>query len=179
MYEKHNFSNSNDNTVLVIVSVNGNIFSDKRMSEKYRRAKASGKCEFLFVSRMEMERLRLRRRTDKGTDIGLVLDPGNRLNHGDVLTAKERFIVVEQKAEWVVSISLRKIEAKKMVSIAAIIGHTIGNRHKPIAIDNGTISFPAQSEEEVDTFRKLLPSDIELKMTEQVFTPVVEAHVHE
>jgi urease accessory protein len=165
--------------VLDINSVTGNIFADRRVSEKYRRAKASGKCEWLLVSRMEMERLRLRRRTDKGTDIGLVLEPGDRLIHGDVLAAKEKFIVVGQLPEKVISVRIQKFDIEKMVGLAALIGHTIGNRHRPIAINHGNISFPVQTESEVGTFRKLLPAGVKLKLTEQTFLPAGVAHIHE
>jgi urease accessory protein len=165
--------------VLAITSVAGNIFADRRLAETYRRAKAAGTCERLAVSRMEMERLRLRRKTDRGTDIGLVLEPGGRLHHGDVLDVKEKFVVVEQLPEKVVSVSIKKGDVERMVGLAALIGHTIGNRHRPIAVDHGTISFPIQAESEVDTFRKLLPAGIKLEVTEQVFLPAGEVHHHE
>jgi len=164
--------------VLTVTSVAGNIFADSRMAEKYRRAKAAGTGERLLVSRMEMERLRLRRRTDGETDIGLVLEPGSRLHHGDVLAA-EKFIVVEQLPEKVVSISISKNDFEKIVGLAALVGHTIGNRHRPIAVDHGTISFPIQAESEVDTFRKLLPAGVKLKLKEVVFLPAGEIHTHE
>jgi urease accessory protein len=164
--------------VLAVTSIAGNI-ANRRLAARYRRAKAAGKCERLLVSRMEMERLRLRRRTDRGTDIGLVLEPGSRLHHGDLLAAKEKFIVVEQLPEKVVSISMKNDSMEKMVGLAALIGHTIGNRHRPIAVDHDTISFPVQAESEVDAFRKLLPREVELKVAEQVFMPTGEAHGHE
>jgi urease accessory protein len=160
--------------VLTVNSVAGNIFTDRRLAEKYRRAKAAGRCERLAISRMEMERLRLRRTTDRGTDVGLVLEPGSRLRHGDVL-ATEKFILVDQLPEKVVSISLKKND----IGLAALVGHAIGNRHRPIAIDHGAISFPVQAESEVDTFRKLLPAGVKLKVTEKVFLPSGEAHGHE
>jgi len=164
--------------VLAVTSVAGNIFADRRLAEKYRHAKAAGKCERLAVSRMEMERLRLRRTTDSGTDVGIVMEHGCRLYHGDVLAA-EKFIVVEQLPEKVISISIKKGDAKKMVGMAALIGHAIGNRHRPIAVDHGAISFPIQAESEVDIFRRLLPAGVGLKVTEQVFLPSGEVHSHE
>lgn len=162
--------------MLAVTAIAGNIFSNRRLAAKYRRAKAAGSCERLLVSRMEMEKLRLRRTTDKGTDMGLVLEPGSRLHHGDVL-AGEKFIVVEQLPEKVVSIRLKS--DSKTIDISALIGHTIGNRHRPIAVDHGTISFPIQAESEVDTFKKLLPAGITLKITEQVFLPAGDVHAHE
>lgn len=165
--------------MLAVTSVAGNIFADRRLAEKYRRMKVTGKCERLAISRMEMERLRLRHSTDRGTDVGLVIEPGRRLHHGDVLAATEKFIVVEQLPEKVVSISIKKSDVEKTIGLAALIGHTIGNRHRSIAVDHGTISFPIQAESEVDTFRKLLPAGVKLKVTEQIFLPSGEIHSHE
>jgi urease accessory protein len=159
--------------VLAVTHVAGNVFSDKRLAAKYRRAKAAGSVEQLLVSRMEMEKLRLRRTTDKGTDVGLVLEPGGRLHHGDVL-AGGKFIVVEQLPEKVVSIKMKKGDS---IGLAALIGHAIGNRHRPIAVDHDTISFPIQAESEVDLFKKLLPR-VKMKVTEQVFLPAGDAHAH-
>ena len=164
--------------MLAVTSVAGNIFADRRLAEKCRRMEAAGKCERLVISRLEMERLRLRRRTDRGTDIGLVLEPGGRLRHGDVLAAKEKFILVEQLPEKVVSVSIKKNDVEKMVGLAAIIGHAIGNRHRPIAVDHGIVSFPIQAESEVDTFRRLLPAGARLKVAEQVFLPAGEVPSH-
>jgi len=162
--------------VLSVTSVAGNIYSDRRMSEKFRRMEAAGACERLPVSRMEMERQRLRRRTDKGTDVGLVLEPGSRLYHGDVLfLEKDRIIVVEQLPEKVVSVSI----GKNATGAAALIGHAIGNRHRPIAIDGNTISFPVQADSEVAIFQKLLPHGVKLKLEEKVFHPSGESHSHE
>jgi urease accessory protein len=164
--------------MLAVSLIAGNVFAERSMSEKYRRAKASGTCERLLVFRAEMERLRLRRMTDRGTDVGLVLEPGTRLHHGDVLAA-EKFIIVEQLPEKVMSIRIKNDNLGKMVNLAALIGHTIGNRHRPIGVDFCTISFPIQGESEIDTFIKLLPTGIGLKITDQVFLPAGEAHVHE
>lgn len=165
--------------MLAVTSIAGNIFADRHIAERYRHAKAAGVFERLLVSRTEMERLRLRRTTDRGTDVGLVLEPGSRLHHGDVL-AGEKFIVVEQLPEKVVSVSVsKKNGSEKMIGLAALIGHAIGNRHRPIAVDHGTISFPIQAESEVDVFKKILPAGVKVKITERVFLPSGEAHAHE
>ncbi len=163
--------------MLSVTSVAGNIY-DRQMSEKFRRMEAAGKCEWLPVSRMEMERLRLRRKTDKGTDIGLVLEPGSRLYHGDVLVlAKDRLIIVEQLPEKVISVSIRKND--NAIGVAALIGHIVGNRHRPIAVNGNTVSFPVQADSEVAVFQKLLPHGVRLKLEEKIFQPTGESHSHE
>lgn len=164
--------------MLSVTSAVGNIYSDKRLSEKYRRMEAAGACERLLVSRMEMERLRLRRRTDRETDIGLVLEPGSRLYHGDVLVlTKDRLVVVEQVPEKVISVRVDK--SGNATGLAALIGHAIGNRHRPIAVNGDTISFPIQADSEVALFQKLLPHGVKLKLEERVFQPTGESHDHE
>jgi urease accessory protein len=163
--------------VLAVNCIIGNIFSDRRLEEKYQRAKAAGSCERLLVSRIEMEKLRLRRTTDVGTDVGLVLEPGSRLRHGDVLGG-EKFIVVEQLPEKVAAIRIRKDDPEEMIGLAALVGHIIGNRHRPIAVDHGIVSFPLQSESEAETFKKLLPAGIEMKVTEEIFFSAGESHAH-
>ena len=165
--------------MLDVTGVAGNIFSDKRWAEKYRSMRSRGRCEVLSVSRMEMERLRLRRKTDRGTDVGLVLEPGKRLHHGDVIYAKEKLIIVEQPPERVASFRVKRASAEKMVGMAALAGHAIGNRHRPIAVNGNDISFPIHAESEVAIFRKLLPAEIELSVTERIFQPSVEVHHHE
>ncbi len=165
--------------MLAFTSVAGNIFSDKSWAEKYRRARSAGTAESLSLSRLEMERVRLRGKTDMGSDIGLVLDGGSRLQPGDVLYSREKIIIVEQLPERVVSIRIKNAGAEKMMNLAALVGHVIGNRHRPIAVDGKTISFPVQAESEVATFKKFLPEGIELKVKSQVFKPTVEVLSHE
>jgi urease accessory protein len=164
--------------VLAVTSVTGNIFADRRLAARYRRAKADGKCERLLVSRIEIEKLRLRRTTDGGTDVGLVLEPGSRLHHGDVLSG-DRFIVVEQLPEKVAIVHIKKGGPEKMIELAALVGHAIGNRHRPVAIEHGTISFPLQAESEIDVFKKVLPDGIRITIGKKVFLPAGEFHTHE
>lgn len=142
----------------------------------YRRAKASGTYENLSLSRLEMDRSRIRRKTDRGTDVGLILESGDRLHHGDVLWAV-KFIVVRQLPEKVISLNLGKRNSRS-IRLAALIGHAVGNRHRPIAVSGNTISFPVIDASEVETFRKGLPNGIKFRLSEQVFLADSEAHGH-
>ena len=66
--------------MLEVNSPIGNIFHDKEFdnlkNENFERLK---------ISRIELEKRILRRKTDRGTDIGLNLDPGVKLCNGDVI----------------------------------------------------------------------------------------------
>jgi len=72
----------------------GNIFLDEGFDDL-----KNGNFEKLKISRMELEKRILRRMTDRGTDVGLNLESGVRLRHGDVLKNGDTKIVVEQLPE--------------------------------------------------------------------------------
>ena len=131
------------------------------------------------MSRTEMDRVRIRRKTDHGTDVGLVLERGSRLHHGDVLDAKEKLIIVVQMPERVVSVVINKRSGRQLLDAAALVGHAIGNRHKPIAVENGKISFPIQDESEIGVFARVMPRGVKLDMTTQIFVPSGDVHYHE
>ena len=170
--------------VLVIPSVAGNIFLDISLKEKIKLLGACGRCERLKISRLETERRRFRTKTDKGTQVGLILNTGTKLRHGDVLMAAsknvsspDKFILVEQFPEKVISIKIKEKKSKRgLLELLILIGHTIGNRHKPIAIDSKSrkISFPIDNDSEIQIFQKLLEeiSDrVELTTEYLVFEP--------
>ncbi len=165
--------------MLTITSIIGNIFQNKDLMEKFKQMESEKRCEKIKISRLELERGRIRKKTDVGTDIGLVLD--SRLYHGDVvLSDQEKFIVIEQLPEKVFSIKIKNL--KDNATGLLTIGHIVGNRHKPIAISDNVFSFPIHSDSEVDVFKKLLSgvaSDLEFEVGEQIFQPQDGMYVHE
>lgn len=166
--------------MLTITSVMGNIFDDKKLMAKFRQMESKKRCERLKISRLELERSRIRKKTDFGTDVGLILDSGTRLYHGDILVSNtNKFIMIEQLPEKVISIKIKKL--KKNPTGLIMLGHIIGNRHKPIIINNDTLYFPIQAQSEVEVFKKLLDvvTDLDLEIGEQIFQPQHGMYVHE
>jgi len=160
--------------VLEVNSPVGNIFLD----EGFENLK-NGNFEKLKISRMELEKRILRRKTDRGTDVGLNLDPGIKLRHGDVIKNGDMKIVVEQLPEKIITVRLKN---KKMTDVMVLLGHIIGNRHRPISVKSDEISFPIQADSEKEVFIKLFQSiinHIELTVDEQIFYPHSGADVHE
>ncbi len=160
--------------MLEVNSPVGNIFLD----EGYDDLK-SGNFEKLKISRMELEKRILRRKTDRGTDVGLNLEPGVKLRHGDVIKNGDTRIVVEQLPEKIISVRLKN---KKMTDVMVLLGHIIGNRHRPISVKNDEISFPIQADSEKEVFTKLFQSiinHIEMTVEERIFSPHSGADVHE
>ena len=168
--------------MLTIKSIIGNVFQNGSLGERYKILDASGKCERLKISRMETERFRLRKKTDKGTDIGLIIGAKENLHHGDVLLSTPRkMIIVEQLPEKVISIVLKtnKIPVQHLIKI----GHILGNRHKPIAINpKGIVFFPIDSDAELNVFTALMHDIIdylELTLEERVFHPQSGYNINE
>ena len=160
--------------MLEVNSPIGNIFLDEEFDEL-----KSGNFEKLKISRMELERRILRRNTDRGTDVGLNLEPGVKLRHGDVIKNGDMKIIVEQLPEKIITVRLKN---KKMTDVMVLLGHIIGNRHRPISIKGDEVSFPIQADSEKDVFTKLFQNiinHIEITIEEKIFFPHSGADIHE
>ena len=153
-----------------INSILGNIFKETRLE--------STNFEKLIISRIDLEKRILRKNTDLGTDIGINLDSGIKLQHGDIIGNNETKIIVEQIPEKVISVKLKENNE----NIAILLGHIIGNRHRPIAMKDKVILFPIQDDSELEIFQRLFKEiidHIELKIEEEIFLPHTSADVHE
>ncbi len=160
--------------MLEVNSPVGNIFLDEGFDDL-----KSGNFEKLRISRMELEKRILRRKTDRGTDVGLNLDPGVKLRHGDIIKNGDMKIVVEQLPEKIITVRLKN---KEMTEVMTLLGHIIGNRHRPVSIKKNEISFPIQADSENEVFTKLFQSiidHIEMTVEEQIFSPHSGADTHE
>ena len=152
----------------------GNIFVDKEFIDL-----KNVKFEKLRISRMDLEKRIFRKKTDLGTDIGWNLDPGIRLRPGDVFKKEGKKIVLEQLPEKVISV---KIKAKNKAELMFLVGHIVGNRHRPVSLQGDEILFPIQADSELETFAKLFEgiiNSIELTIKEQVFYPTLGGDLHE
>ena len=151
-------------------SILGNIFKETRLENT--------NFEKLTISRIDLEKRILRKKTDLGTDIGINLDSGIKLQHGDIIGNNETKIIVEQIPEKVISVKLKENNE----NIAILLGHIIGNRHRPISIKDKMILFPIQEDSELEIFQRLFKEiidHIELKIEEEIFLPHTSADVHE
>jgi len=156
--------------VLNINSILGNIFKDTNLEYE--------SFEKLIISRIDLEKRILRKKTNLGTDVGINLNSSTKLQHGDIIGNHETKIIVEQMPEKIISVKLKENDEK----IAILLGHIIGNRHRPIAIKDKMILFPIQEDSELEIFQRLLKEiidHIELKIEEEIFLPHTSADVHE
>lgn len=172
--------------MVLIDGVLGNINSDNELKAKYNQFMESGETEFVVINRLESEKVRMRKKTDKGTDLIMNFSPGTKLRHEDVIFMDDKRIIVIQLApENVIVVRLRDdIPSEKLVRTCIILGHTIGNLHRPIEVlgRGKEVCFPIQAESELDTFKSLLhpiENFVEIKPSKMVFEPEKEMHVHE
>ena len=155
------------------VSIVGNIFTENGsqiLKEKI--------FEKLQISRNDLEKNRLRKTTDKGTDVSIILERGSKLHHGDILSHDENFIVVYQTPEKVITVKTKDDSFELMI----LLGHIIGNRHRPISLEGRTVTFPIQAESELEIFQRLFSpiiGKIEMSIEEKIYLPDQRMNVHE
>ena len=165
-------------------SVLGNINNDKKLKDKYDEMTSKKVCETIKISRLESQRVRMRKISDKDTDVALTLPPGTRLRHGDVIIITEnKMVVVGIEPEEVIMIEIRdNIHEDDIVEVPVRVGHTIGNLHRPIKLEGNKIYFPIQADTELEMFKKLfepINEHLYIKKTTMVFEPEGETEIHE
>ena len=165
-------------------SVIGNINREKKLKEKYDEMTGRKVCETIKISRLESQRVRMRKISDKGTDVALTLPPGTRLRHGDVIIITEnKIVVVGIEPEDVIMIEIRdNIHEDDIIEVPVRVGHTIGNLHRPIKLEGNKIYFPIQADTELEMFKKLfepINEHLDIKKTTMVFEPEDGTEIHE
>lgn len=171
--------------MITITSVVGNVRSDKKLGDMYRRLDKENKVERILMSRMEAQRSRLRKTSDRGTDVAISLEQGSILRHGDVLlNGQNKMIVVEYEPEGVLGFKIKnELPSDKKIAIAIKLGHIIGNLHRPICTKDNVTYMSIQSESEVDSIKKHLApiiAYIDIIQTRIIFEPEeeIEDHTH-
>jgi urease accessory protein len=170
--------------LITVDSVIGNINADERLNEEYQTLSKNGLCEKIVISRMESQRVRMRKTTDKGTDVGLILPQGTVLRNGDIIhMARDKMIVIELEPENVAVLSLRSDEEDHdLFAVAVKIGHALGNLHRPIQVSGKKIYVPIQAESEIELLGKIfepLHDHLEISKTKIVFEPEEGIRTHE
>jgi urease accessory protein len=170
--------------MITINSVIGNMYHDSELRKRYEEMSSQSLSESIRISRMEAQRIRMRKRSSKGTDIALTLTPGTKLRHGDVLMlANDKMVIIELEPEDVVVVQVKdNIPEHHIVEVPVRIGHAIGNLHRPIKLKGRKIYFPIQAHQEIEMFKKIFGSlldHLEISHARMVFEPEEGMDVHE
>ena len=98
----------------------GNINSDSDLHERYQTMMKNDKVEKIQISRLEADRTRIRKLSNKGTDLALTMEPSSHINDGDVvLLTEEKMIIAKRESENVVIISLNNdISSQQILELA-------------------------------------------------------------
>ena len=170
--------------MISINSVVGNIHNDYDLAHKYNQMTAKQLSEVIRISRSEAQRVRMRKTSNKGSDVAITLPQNVHIKNGDVLLLNnDKIIIVEIQPEKVAVIVVKSnIASEHLFEMAVKIGHTIGNLHRPIKLEDNKIILPIQAESELDLLKKVLGSikdNIDITSTTMVFEPEEGADVHE
>jgi urease accessory protein len=170
--------------MITVGSVVGNKNKDENLLQIYQNMVRKDLVDIVQMSRMEAQRVRMRKSSNKGTDIAITLPQNVQIKHGDVLLLNsERMIVVEITPERVAVVALTENTPNDHVfEIAVKIGHTIGNLHRPIKLEDNKVVLPIQADSELDLLVKLFSSmkeHVSITSSTMVFEPEEGAHIHE
>lgn len=138
--------------MLKLTRVLGNVHAEATLQKRCDRLAALGKLEVLQLDSRETQKSRLRKTTDKGTEIGIVLERGILLEDGDILYLEEpdKGIVVEVMPEDVMAITLDIAGTRgELIANAVRLGHILGNQHWPIKVEGETVYVPVSITPEV------------------------------
>jgi len=108
-------------------------------------------------------RARLRTRLDSGAEVGLLLERGLSLQHGDRLATRDGALVVEVRARAEL-LSTVETSDRHLLTRAA---YHLGNRHVPLQIEPGRLSY--QHDHVLDGLMHEL--GLEVKVVERPFEP--------
>ncbi len=181
--------------MLTITTVIGNLKKDPQLHQKYEESVKKNTVEKVVIQRSETEKVRMRKVSDKETDIGFILPSRTHLKDGDVVFLDDtKMIVIKLSPELVAILNIKNHDHKhdhdhdhkhanddELTNVAIKVGHTIGNLHRPLKIENRDIIFPIQSPDEISLFLRLL-SDlkdyIEIRSEQLIFEPDQGFDIH-
>ena len=188
--------------MLTITTIIGNIKKDPQLHQKYEESVKKDTVENVVIQRSETEKVRMRKVSDKETDIGFILPSRTHLRDGDVVFIDDtKMIVIKLSTELVAILNIKnhlhnhhehkhdhdhehkheQANYNELTNVAIKVGHTIGNLHRPLKIENHDIIFPIQSPDEIDLFLRLL-SDlkdyIEIRSEQLIFEPDQGFDIH-
>lgn len=172
--------------MITVNSVIGNIYHDGNLKKRYEEMSSQSLCESLRINRIEAQRVRMRKRSSKGTDIALTMTPGTKLRHGDILlVSNDKMITIELEPENLAVIQVKDNihdDDDDAVQVPVMLGHAIGNLHRPIKLEGRKIYFPIQADSELGMFKKMfgrLLEHVEITQAKMVFEPEENMDVHE
>ena len=170
--------------MITINQILGNINTDSNLRKKYEYMLKNDLCEKVVITRMEAEKLRMRKSTNKETDVAFIFEHNPNLRNNDVLFMDDtKMIMLTLESESVAIITFKSYEDKESIfSLSVKIGHSLGNLHRPIKVTKNQVIFPIQAETELEMLKKMFSSFnkvIEIRSDIMIFEPDEGSTIHE
>jgi len=148
----------------MVTSILGNIKKDSFLNQKYKEYSNKNLVETVLIQRSESEKMRMRKKSTKDTDLGFILPSRTRLRDQDVIFLDDhKMILINIVPELVAILNIKNDSSKygeqnylDLLNVGIKIGHTIGNLHRPLKLEKNKIIFPIQTMDEIDLFKKFL-----------------------
>jgi urease accessory protein len=163
--------------LLKVQRIIGNIFDDPTLAKEFESNTHNENYKTIHVLRHDLEKTRLKQKASDGTAIGINIEHDKKMTHGDVLYGDDVKVLIRQVPEPTITVRFAGLEPKSLI----LLGHIIGNLHRPVSLGNDSISIPIHSEAEIDMFRSAfrdLADKIELVQEEKIFQPHKSMDVH-
>src|SRR6478672_7892627 len=94
--------------MLTITTIIGNIKKDPQLHQKYEESVKKNTVENVVIQRSETEKVRMRKVSDKETDIGFILPSRTHLKDGDVVFIDDtKMIVIKLSPELVAILNIK------------------------------------------------------------------------
>ena len=142
--------------MITVNQILGNLNTDSNLRKKYDYMLKNSLCEKVVITRMEAEKLRMRKSTDKKTDVAFIFEHNPNLRNDDVIFMDDnKMIILTLESESVAIITFKSYEDKEIIfPLSVKIGHSLGNLHRPIKVTKNQVIFPLQAETELEMLKR-------------------------
>lgn len=143
----------------------GNIATDAALGERLHQAQHSHQCLEVALDRSDRMKGRIHVQALSGEAIGIVKDRSWSLAEGDVLqTQSGKLLLIHLKEQGVIVLQFAAVDSSVDSSVDAIaaasnaslnaialvhLGHTLGNHHYPISLQDDSICIPVTGDRQV------------------------------
>jgi urease accessory protein len=170
--------------MIIVNRILGNINQNSNLRKKYEEMLKNNLCEKVGITRMESGKLRMRKSTDKKTDVAFIFEHTPNLRNNDIIYIDDnKMILLSLEPESVAIITLKSYENKENIFPLSIkIGHSLGNLHRPIKVTKNQVIFPLQAETELEMLKKMFSSFnqfLDIRTENMIFEPDEGSNIHE
>ena len=170
--------------MITVNKILGNINKNSNLKNKYEDMIKNNNCEKIVINRLESQKLRMRKNTDKKTDVIFIFEHTPHLRNGDVIFLNaEKMILLTLEPELVAIFTFKSsVNKDDSFPLSVKIGHNLGNLHRPIKVTKNQVIFPIQAETELEMLKKMFSSFnkfLDIKTDMMIFEPDEGSDIHE